>query len=282
MKRKTLRKNIKRSLLKKSTHRMLYRIFYFLKIPLLIFLMFIFFAYFPIFSLKVNQVYVGDGVIIANNVDLYVKNLLEEKWIGIPKKNILFFNTNVIKKLIEKKFLGIESVEISRSFLKEINILASTREVFAMHCLNSESSECMLIDPYGFVFGVSNIEVGVRIEIPENIPQGSFVFLGNREESMKKFKVFSDIVAYLERQNIFIEKAEVFRDNSSVVLHLQEDEVEIWIDVENSLKDTTRALHILFKEIFFKNTIERSTLQYIDVRNTDSFTYKKKENIMSE
>ena len=261
---------------RRSTRRVFYNSYIILKMPVLMLIVFLIFAYSPILSLRVGDVIVSDNSVITKDVSLYVDDVLKETWYGIPLANIFFFNTGEIVKRIESRFLSVEQVKIDRTFLKIIDISLETREVFGVQCLNDNDSECTLIDRYGFVFGRTNIKTGVLIEAPIKIMPGKLVFVGDEVTSRKKFNTIYNVVRELEKKNIFTRKIEVFPDINNVKLHLQDYGIEIEIDVENSLQDTTRELYFLFEEIFFEGSKERESLKYIDVTDIGMIIYEKK------
>ena len=81
-----------------------------------------------------------------------------------------------------------------------------------------------------------------------------------------------EVLAFLEKRQLFVEHVSMRKDNHVVHIKLKNG-IGVWIDASEKLYDTTRALYIIFNEVF-RESFAQNQLVSVDVRNPLSLLYE--------
>ena len=207
---------------------------------------------------------------IQADILTYAKNILSDQEYGVPGKTRYFFNKQKFEDLLQEAFLQADAITVESDFLNKWRIIAKKRESFGTHCTNAQ---CLVIDTKGVVFMETDITVGSTIVVADSLRLGEQVF-GSDESAVTDFQKIPEIVRYLESGGFLVKTVSLRRDTRVVHINL-ENGIGIWLDSSEALYDTTRALHIIFEEVF-SNPEKRAKIVSVDVRNPLSMLYEQK------
>ena len=198
------------------------------------------------------------------------KRTLNERVYGIPGRTRYFFKKQQFENILREAFLQTDTITIESSFFNKWQILAKKRTTFGTQCIGMQ---CLVIDTKGKAFMETDITVGNTLIIADTIYLGDYVF-GSTESAIIDFQKIPEVIHYLENSSFFVKSVSLRRDTRVVYIKL-ENGIGIWLDSSEALYDTTRALHIIFKEVF-SDPAKQAEIVSIDVRNPLSILYEKK------
>ena len=200
----------------------------------------------------------------------YAKRTLNERVYGVPGKARYFFKKKQFENILRKTFLQADTITIESSFLNKWQIIAKKRMTFGTRCVGMQ---CVVIDTKGKAFMKTDITVGNTLIVADTIHLGDYVF-GSDESAITDFQKIPEVIHYLEESNFFVKSVSLRKDTRVVYIDL-ENGIGIWLDSSEALYDTTRALHIVFKEVF-SDPVKQAEIVSVDVRNPLSILYEKK------
>lgn len=207
---------------------------------------------------------------IQTDILTYAKNMLSDQEYGVPGKTRYFFNKQKFENLLRERFLQADAITVESDFLNKWRIIAKKRESFGTHCANTQ---CLVIDTKGMAFMETDILVGSAIVVADSLHLGEQVF-GSDESAVTDFQKIPEIVRYLEGGGFLVKTVSLRRDTR--VAHIKlENGIGVWLDSSEALYDTTRALHIIFEEVF-SDPKKQAKIVSVDVRNPLSMLYEKK------
>lgn len=207
---------------------------------------------------------------LQSEILTYAKSVLDEKVYGIKGKTRYFFRKNEFEKMLRDKFLQAGTISIESSMVNKWSIVVTRRNSFGTYCTKTS---CLLIDVGGTAFMETGIHIGTTIQISDNLSVGEQVF-ENEDRAKEDFSKVPEIVTFLEERGIPVLQVSLRRDTRVVHIAL-ENGIDIWIDSSETLYDTTRALHVVFQEVF-GDAEKQSKIASVDVRNPLSIIYENK------
>ncbi len=202
----------------------------------------------------------------------YAKRMLKKRVYGVSGKTRYFFKKQEFEDLLRTTFLqaDADTIRVESDFLNKWRIVAKERASFGTYC---QGARCLIIDTKGVAFMETDITVGNTLVISDTVHLGSRVF-SDDESAVKDFQKIPEIVHYLESGGFLVKTISLRQDTRVVHIEL-ENGIGIWLDSSEALYDTTRALHIVFEEVF-SDTEKQATIISVDVRNPLSILYEKK------
>ena len=200
----------------------------------------------------------------------YAKRTLDERIYGVSGRTRYFFKKREFEDLLRTVFLQADTINVESDFLNKWRIIAKERISFGTYCQNEQ---CLIIDTKGVAFMETNITVGNTIIILDVLHIGDQVFGGDKS-AVTDFQKIPEIVLYLEGGGFLVKTISLRRDTRVVHIEL-ENGIGIWFDSSEALYDTTRALHIVFEEVF-SDPEKQAEIISVDVRNPLSILYEKK------
>lgn len=207
---------------------------------------------------------------IRTKILTYAKQVLDDRAYGIPGKTRYFFKKQEFEDQLRTNFLQADAISVKSSFLNKWHILAKKRTSFGTHCSNTQ---CLIIDTEGVAFMKTDIRVGTNIAISDTLHIGDQLFSGDLS-AITDFQKIPEIVQYLEEGGFLVREVSLRRETR--VAHIKlENSIGIWLDTSEALYDTTRALHIVFEEVF-SDPKKWAEIISVDVRNPLSILYEKK------
>ena len=207
---------------------------------------------------------------IRTNMLTYAKKTLNDKIYGIPGKTRYFFKKQEFESMLQANFMQADAISIRSSFLNKWHIVAKKRTSFGTYC---QGTQCLIIDTKGFAFMNTDIQVGTTITVSGTLHLGDQIF-GKSASAIADFQKVPEIVQYLEDGGFLVKKVSLRRYTQVVHIEL-ENSIGIWLDINESTHDTTRALHIVFEEVF-SNPEKQAEIISVDVRNPLRILYEKK------
>ena len=187
--------------------------------------------------------------ILHAEVLAHTRALLGEYRYGIKNSVRYLFRPGIVEDGIREKFLHTDVVTISTHFFNRWSILLRKRETFGTYCAESA---CFLIDMNGLVFAKTDtVKPGRVVEISGDIAIGDYLFADGSADGTGalNFMKLERILTYMEDRGIFVRAVAVRRGSHDVHI-TAENGPGVWINMNESIYDITRALHITFFEVF--------------------------------
>ena len=210
------------------------------------------------------------GHALRTEILTYTNQTLRKRIYGVPGKTRYFFKKSNLETMLREKFLQAENITIESQFLNKWRITAKKRKSFGTYCTKTH---CLMIDTKGVAFIKTDIVVGSILNIADQLHLGDTVF-GSDTAAVTDFQKISEAVLFLENDGLLVKDISLRRDTRVVHIKL-ENGIGIWLDTSEALYDTTRALHIVFEEVF-SNPKKQAEIISVDVRNPLSILYEKK------
>lgn len=207
---------------------------------------------------------------VRTKILAYAEEVMSKRVYGVPGKTRYFFKRQAFENILRTNFLQANAISVKTSFLNKWHIVAKKRTSFGTYC---PDTQCFIVDTEGVVFMKTGIQVGVTLTVPETLHLGDRVF-GDGASAKTDFQKIPEIVQYLENGGLLVKRVSLRRDTQAVHVDL-ENGIGIWLDVNESTHDTTRALHIVFEEVF-SNLEKQAEIVSVDVRNPLSILYEKR------
>lgn len=208
--------------------------------------------------------------VVRTKILTYAEKTLSERAYGIPGKTRHFFKKQEFEDMLRTNFLQADAISVRSSFLNKWHIIAKKRASFGTYCRNTQ---CLIIDTNGMAFMETDIQVGTTLAVSNKMRLGDQVF-GDDASAITDFQKIPQAVQYLEEGGFLVKRVSLRRDTRVVHIEL-ENSIGIWFDTSEALYDTTRALHIVFEEVF-SDAEKRAEIISVDVRNPLSILYEKK------
>ncbi|MDE0243551.1 MAG: hypothetical protein OYG31_02460 [Candidatus Kaiserbacteria bacterium] len=224
--------------------------------------------------ISVNSVHIDDRTLtdqdLRSEVFSFVTDLLEGYAYGVKGSTRYFFKRDEVAAMVAERFPGIGSVTITRKFFNRWVITSSGRTTFGTVC---SRGDCYLIDPYGIVFDQTTLPAGTAITIDGDIRVGETLF-GKSGDEKADFSKVVGTVQFLDSIDVAVDEVALKRDSRVVRIRLAGG-IGVVIDASESLYDTTRALYVVFREVF--SHPRRQGVVSVDVRNPLSILYEKQQ-----
>ena len=207
---------------------------------------------------------------LRSDVLVYADTLLQERAYGLSGKTRYFFQRDEFVKMLRSRFLRARDIVLRTGFWGAWEVEVAQRETFGTFCVDEY---CLLIDAAGFVFMETTMHIGSDIRMFDGVSLGEYVF-GADEEAVRDFSTISAVVLFLREKELPVSYISLQPDTRVVHLHL-ENGIGIWFDSSGALYETTRALHIVFEEIF-SDAVAQAGIISVDVRNPVSIVYERR------
>lgn len=229
-------------------------------------------SHLPFFAIKTitvsDQSDASQGLL--DDILMYSETLLEERMYGLKGRTRYFFQRDKFEQTLREHFLQISSMNLEPDFLGSWKMLVTQRNTFGTFCTNEQ---CLLVDPTGFAFMETDMHIGNDLRIFDSIALGEYIFSSDKG-AIRDFSAIPAVILFLERKDLPVSYVSLRSDTRVVHLHL-ENNIGIWFDSGEALYDTTRALHIVFQEIF-SDPIAQTNIVSVDVRNPLSIIYERR------
>ena len=207
--------------------------------------------------------------VLRGEVLAYAEELLNERVYGVKGKTRFFFRRNEFEALLRERFLKADTVSVTSDFWNAWYITVMRRYSFGTYCADSR---CLLVDTKGVAFVETDMRIGVPLIVSDGLTLGEYVF-GSDPNAVEDFGKVSEIVLFLENDGLFTEYVSLRRDTRIVHIKL-ENTIGIWLDADEALYDTTRALYVVFQEIFADPKALKDIVS-VDVRDPLSVVYER-------
>ena len=207
---------------------------------------------------------------LRNAVLVHAENLLDERMYGIRGRAHFFFRKDVFESRLREHFLQADTITVSSDFWNKWYITVMRRHTFGTHCTGSH---CLLVDTKGIAFTETDMHIGVPLTVSDGLTLGESVF-GSDADSVEDFGKIPEIVLFLENNGLFAEYVSLQGDIRIVHINLK-NSIGIWLDADKALYDTTRALYIVFQEVF-TNPEALADIVSVDVRDPLSIIYERR------
>jgi len=234
--------------------------FFWLAILILIFFFsFFYFLFFTEFFQieKINVV--GLEQVSEEQLNLSIKDKLENRILFFPTRSIFLVDLNKIKEDILKKFHRIAKIEIRRNFPDSLNVLVTERKIIATFC---QDDNCFALDEEGIIFEEKPIDSTVQPLIKALISADE-INLG------KKVIEKEDLISILEinsqlKDNLNISIKEFIIFSEEKLIAVTQDGWELYFDLQADVKWQLTKLKALFEEKISEE--QRKDLEYIELR----------------
>ena len=188
--------------------------------------------------------------ILHEEVLAYTRGFLGEYRYGIRNSVRYFFRKGAVEERIRERFLHTDTVTITGRFFNRWSVLLMKRETFGTHC---DGAACFLIDMNGLVFAnTDTVRPGRVVTVSGGVSVGDYLFAdedGAGGTGADNFRKLEKVLTYMEERGIFV-RAVAVRKGSHDVHITPEANPGIWINMNESIYDITRALHVTFFEVF--------------------------------
>ena len=207
--------------------------------------------------------------LLRTEILAHTKHALKGRKYGIPKKTWYFFNKDGFETTLRETFSRADAIAVQADLFNTWSITAKRRRSFGTHCTKKQ---CLVVDTKGIAFMKTNIRIGNTLIFSDTIQVGDSVFTEGTK-AVQDFQKIPEVVVFLENNGLPVKAVLLQRDTRVVRVDL-ESGIGILFDASEALYDTTRALHIVFKEIF-TDTRKQTGITLVDVRNPLSILYEK-------
>ena len=207
---------------------------------------------------------------LRDEILVYAEGVMRERVYGVPGKTRYFFYKDDFEKMLRERFLRARGITIESHFFNIWRITANRRYSFGTHCTDAR---CIVVGKDGFVFMETDIQVGNALSISDSMGVGEYVF-GADAAAITDFKKVPEAIVFLERGGMPVKQVSLRRDTRVVYVELVNG-IGIWLDASEALYDTTRALHIVFEEVF-SDPKKQAAIVSVDVRNPLSILYEQR------
>ena len=219
-----------------------------------------------VLRIYIIEVSFENGVFVSEmEVREEIFNELEEKKYFLPGYSRYFFASNTFASKLEKRIPSVVDVSVDRKFLFSWDVLITGRYLFGTVC----SDKCLLVDRNGIPFKETPLIQGVELIFADEVVLLEEVL----EPSVFEFIV--EIVSYLENLSLPVLEVKIAKREENAVVAL-ESGLQIFISSNQRVFETTRAIHIVFSEVFPDGKAERE-LSSINLWNPEKITYTSKE-----
>ena len=190
-----------------------------------------------------------------------------------PRSNVLLFRPYVLERYILQEFPRLASADVSRSFSRELTLDVSERSPWGLYCKISVR-DCYYIAEDGVLTAPAPHLIGNAVfRITDQRTMSAFFILGERaiEESDAVF--FRQVINLLtDRYKVTVREVmlgRVFQDQTELYTD------EGWYVLFDERTNKERALENLVL-VLDQHIIDRSTLEYIDIRFEGKVFYKER------
>jgi len=250
--------------------------FFWLAILILIFFSsFFYFLFFTEFFQVEKISIVGLEQISEEQLNLSIKDKLENRILFFPTRNIFLVDLNKIKEDILKKFHRIATIEIHRNFPDSLNVLVTERKIIATFCQEGEEDKssslpsafareanCFALDEEGIVFEEKQIDRIIQPLIKALISADE-ISLG------KKVIEKEDLISILEinsqlKEDLNIPIEEFIISSKEKLIVLVSEGWELYFNLQENIKWQLTKLKALLEEKIPEE--QRKDLEYIELR----------------
>lgn len=207
---------------------------------------------------------------LRSDVLMYAETLLQEREYGLSGRMRYFFQRDGFVDALRSRFLRARDIVLRTGFWGAWELEVAQRETFGTLCINEH---CLLIDSTGFVFMETAMRIGSDIRMFDGVSLGEYIF-GADEEAVRDFGTVPAVVLFLREKELPVSYISLQPDTRVVHLHL-ENGIGIWFDSSEALYEITRALHIVFGEIF-SDPVAQAGIVSVDVRSPLSIVYERR------
>ncbi len=252
----------------------------FLKIslPIVLFIGFIFLTRAEFLQVKNFKVLGAETVTTENIKNTAFNFILGNRFLFIPKSNIIFLNKEKLTNLLLSKFTRLKKVEIDKHFFnKSINIKVIERKAKFKWC--TKENQCFFMTKDGLVFEkILRIASSTKIASNRQNLDTLIIFKGLLKGNplMKNFATPEEMQSYLKLVEIF---KKVGFKVSSINIKFSDKAIAktnvgdiIFNPKETNLSLVTENTILLINKI--KNKNPSAQFDYIDARFGNKFYYK--------
>lgn len=190
------------------------------------------------------------------------QDLAGNKFLLIPKSEIILYSTNNLEKNLQEKFSYIKEISIEKKYPDTLNIDMTGRSPIGLYC----ESKCYFIDSDGYIYSEApNFSEGVYTVYVDQINVLGNDALGTQFIDKNSFKLIQDYIKDLKNLNLEVGKVTLIapkeirfdtRQNNYILLSLDKP-------YEETLQN--------IKTVFFQGA---ETFEYIDARYGNKIYYK--------
>ncbi len=208
---------------------------------------------------------------LSSDISIATNEWLDRDFLEIPRRNnILLFSLEELSATILSQFPKLDSVDISRKDMHEIEISASQRKPIGVWCL-SDSNSCFYFDRKGIAYSETGQSAG-------------FLILNVLDEKEREVSLGSNVISQDWLENIILAKELLSKTDINVSrfkipkntfdeFHaVTADGWKIYFSISTDISKQISALTILFKEKFTPEQIR--AFEYVDLRIQDRIYYK--------
>ena len=198
---------------------------------------------------------------LETSIDMFLYETLEaEDQIISNRVKFLLFQDS-LADVLEEEFPTIFDTDIKYAFFNNLDIAIQKRKLFGSICEGDE--ECVVVDEQGVPFDYSQLLIGKQIHTTEKE-----IKILKPITSPAVITMTKSIIAYLESLEIGV--TDVFFSQEEMHSIVRTDKgIDIRFSAENTVFETTRALYIVFNEIFNG----RQNLSEIDITDPNVIRY---------
>ena len=208
----------------------------------------------------------GDS--LQREVLRHTEDLFDSYAYGVKGATRYFFRRGHLERLLEERFPSVETVTTDVSFFNRLGITVKKRFILGTACADRG---CFLIDTNGIVFRETDVPAGYTLIISDDLRIGDRIFREHARAGEYFGRIFP-ILSFLDGRGLFVEHVSLRKDSHIVHVRLKGG-IAVWMDTGQRLYDTTRALYVVFEEVF-PGLSERSRLKSVDVRDPLSILYE--------
>lgn len=235
------------------------RFFWLVILILIFFSSFFYFLFFTEFFQVEKINIVGLEQVSEEQLNLLIKEKLENRILFFPTRNIFLVDLNKIKEDILKKFHRIATIEIRRNFPDSLNVLIRERKELAVFC---QEENCFVLDKEGIVFEEKPIDRIIQPLIKALISSDE-INLGKKVIEKEDLILLLEINSQLkDNLNIPIKEFIIFSEEKLIAV--TQDGWELYFNLQADVKWQLTKLKALLEEKIPEE--ERINLEYIELR----------------
>lgn len=232
---------------------------------------------------QISNIYVtGVKTINVDDIKDISMNSLNSYYLGIiPKTNIIFYSSSILKNLKES-FKKIDSLNISRHGISGIDIDIKEKDTKALICSGfygeeNQDQKCYSVDEYGFVFEESpDFSSGVFPHYYLNIDINKKI-IGNYIIESKLFNRLQNMFKVIENSGIHIFGLFI-SDKDEYELYIRNidsSEAVVYFDNRTSFEDIADNLILFWNDtVLMKKNIEDIPIfEYINLKFGNNIFY---------
>ncbi|TSC78163.1 MAG: Uncharacterized protein G01um101429_910 [Parcubacteria group bacterium Gr01-1014_29] len=226
----------------------------------------------------------GQETISMGDVERVVHAELADRVLGLfSRGNMLLFRTSMLEARILKEFPTIASAEVSRSFTsRDVQVAVRERTLWGVYCMSGAEetsdettpAQCYYIGTDGVLFEISPRFTGSVIFRVTDYRQGGTAYtLGSRvveDESREKIQYMEKFLT--DKLSVSVREVVLGRTYNDTIELVTNEGWYVLLDGATDVKPRANDLLLVFE----KHTIDRTRLEYVDIRFEGKVFYKNK------